>query len=109
MSLHKCKSWLWHLAKEGWRPLAGHIGGLADVSNGKGEAKQMSSSVKREGALSCLLAGSIGGKSSLCGMDSQPRAELHPELGSDMNIAFHIYMYFPNLPVASVHSGQMQV
>lgn len=48
--MHKCKSWLWHLAKEGWRPLAGHIGGLADVSNGKGEAKQMSSSVKREGA-----------------------------------------------------------
>lgn len=74
----------------------------------------MSSSIKREGTLSCLLAdskqpGSIGGKSSLPGTDSQPRGELHVPLGSDPNIRFHIYMYFPNLPVASVHSGQMHV
>lgn len=82
------------LGQEGWRPLTGQIGGLADVPNGKGEAKQMSNSVKREEALSCFLAGSTGGKSSLHEMDSQPRAKLYPEPGLDLNIGFHICMYF---------------
>lgn len=82
------------LGQEGWRPLTGQIGGLADVPNGKGEAKQMSNSVKREEALSCFLAGSTGGKSSLHEMDSQLRAELYPEPGLDLNIGFHICMYF---------------
>lgn len=36
LSLHQRRSWLWRLAKQGWGPLAGQIGGLADVLNGKG-------------------------------------------------------------------------
>lgn len=44
--MQKCVSWLWHLAKARLETLAGQIGGLADVPNRKGEAKQMSASGK---------------------------------------------------------------